>query len=117
MTARTVERISVVVVVAILGAALAVNVRGAPVALLLAALVVTVCAGLDLVLRGEARYHPTPDLFILPAAVITGGVLFISLLGSGVAIVAGLAVLGGLIFAVVWAEFAALGGRARLELP
>lgn len=116
MTARTVERISVVVVVAVLGAALAVNVRGAPAALLLAALVVTVCAGLDLVLRGEARYHPTPDLFILPAAVVTGGVLFISLLGSGVAIVAGLAVLAGLIFTVFWAEFASLGGRTRLEL-
>ena len=115
MTARTVERISVVVVVAVLGAALAVNVHGAPVALLLAALVVTVCAGLDLVLRGEARYHATPDLFILPAAVVTGGVLFISLLASGVAIVVGLALLGGLIFAVFWAEFASLGGRARLE--
>ncbi|HEU5316915.1 MAG TPA: hypothetical protein VFX49_12475 [Chloroflexota bacterium] len=113
MTPRTVEKISVVVVVAVLGAALAVNVRGAPVALLLGALVITVSAGMDLVLRGEARYHPTPDLFILPAAVVVGGVLFISLLSSGVSIVLGLAALAALIFAVFWAEFASLSGRAQ----
>jgi hypothetical protein len=119
MTPRTVEKISVVVVVAVLGAALAVNVRGAPVALLLAALVVTVSAGMDLALRGEARYHPTPDLFILPAAVVVGGVLFISVLASGtasgVAIVACLAALAALLFVVFWAEFASLSGRAQRD--
>ena len=115
MTARTVEKIAVVVVVVVLGAALAVSVRGAPVALLLGALVITVSAGMDLVLRGEARYHPAPDLFILPAAIVVGGVLFISLLASGVAIVAGLGVLAALIFAVFWAEFASLSGRTQRE--
>jgi hypothetical protein len=115
MTSRTVEKISVVVVVAVLGAALAVNVRGAPAALLLAALVVTVSAGMDLVLRGEARYHPTPDLFILPATTVVGGVLFISLLASGVAIVIGLGALAALIFAVFWAEFTSLSGRTQRE--
>ncbi len=106
LTARSVEKITVVVVVVILGAALAVMVRSAPVALLLAALVVTVSAGMDLVLRGEARYHPTPDLFILPSAVVVGGVLFISLLASGVSIVLGLAALAALLFAIFWAELA-----------
>ena len=116
LTARTVEKISVVVVAAVLGSALAVTVRGAPVALLLAALAITVSAGMDLVLRGEARYHPTPDLFILPAAVVVGGVLFVSHLASGVAIVAGLAVIAALLFVVFWAEVASLSGRARREL-
>jgi hypothetical protein len=112
MAARTVEKIAVIVVVAVLGAALAVNVRGAPAALLLAALVVTVSAGMDLVLRGEARYHPTPDLFVLPGALVVGGVLFIALLTSGAAVVAGLAALAGLLFLVFWAEFHALGTAA-----
>ena len=116
MTARTVEKISVVVVATVLGSALAVTVRGAPVALLLAALAVTVSAGMDLVLRGEARYHPTPDLFILPAALVVGGVLFISLLASGVAIVVGLAALSALLFTVFWAEVASLSGRSRRDL-
>ncbi|MGI8424912.1 MAG: DUF5656 family protein [Chloroflexota bacterium] len=116
MTARTVEKISVVVVATVLGSALAVTVRGAPVALLLAALAVTVSAGMDLVLRGEARYHPTPDLFILPAALVVGGVLFISLLASGVAIVVGLAALSALLFPVFWAEVASLSGRSRRDL-
>jgi hypothetical protein len=115
LTARTVEKISVVVVAAVLGSALAVTVRGAPVALLLAALAITVSAGMDLVLRGEARYHPTPDLFILPAALVVGGVLFISHLASGVAIVIGLAVLAALLFVVFWAEVVSLSGRTRLD--
>ena len=115
LTARTVEKISVVVVVAVLGSALAVTVRGAAVALLLAALAVTVSAGMDLVLRGEARYHPTPDLFILPTALVVGGVLFISQLASGVAIVIGLAVLATLLFVVFWAEVVSLSGRGRRE--
>ena len=115
LTARTVEKISVVVVVAVLGSALAVTVRAAPVALLLAALAITVSAGMDLVLRGEARYHPTPDLFILPAALVVGGVLFISQLASGVAIVIGLAALAALLFAVFWAEVASLSGRGRRD--
>jgi hypothetical protein len=93
-----------------------VTVRGAPVALLLAALAITVSAGMDLVLRGEARYHPTPDLFILPAALVVGGVLFISHLASGIAIVAGLAALAALLFVVFWAEVVSLSGRARREV-
>lgn len=117
MTARTIEKISVVVVVAVLGSALAVIVRGAPVALLIAALVVTVCAGMDLVLRGEARYRPTPDVFILPAAVVIGGVMFVSLLASGVAsgvaIVLGLVGIAALLFALFWAEFASLSRGVR----
>jgi hypothetical protein len=111
LTTRTVEKISVVVVVAVLGAALAVNVGGAPVALLIVALAITVSAGMDLVLRGEARYHPTPDLFILPVALVVGGVLFISLLATGIAIVIALAALGTLLFAVFWAEFSCLQPR------
>jgi hypothetical protein len=86
-----------------------------PVTLLLAALAITVSAGMDLVLRGEARYHPTPDLFILPAALVVGGVLFISQLASGVAIVAGLATLAALLFVVFWAEVVSLSGRGRRE--
>jgi len=116
MTSRTVEKISVVVVVAVLGAALAVNVRGAPQVLLIGALVITVSAGMDLVLRGEARYHPTPDLFILPAALVVGAVLFISLLSSGLSIVIALATLAGLLFVTFWAEFSSLSGRTRVEL-
>ena len=115
LTARTVEKISVVVVVAVLGSALAVTVRGAPVALLLVALAVTVSAGMDLVLRGEARYHPTPDLFILPTALVIGGVLFISQLASGVAIVMGLALLAAVLFVAFWAELVSLSGRGRRE--
>lgn len=115
VTARTIEKITVVVVVAVLGVALAVNVRGAPVVLLIAGLIVTVCAGMDLVLRGEARYHPTPDLFIVPAALVTGAVLFISLLSTGIAIVTGLAAFGVLLFAVFWAEFTRLVGGTLTE--
>jgi hypothetical protein len=115
LTARTVEKISVVVVVAVLGSALAVTVRGAPVALLLVALAVTVSAGMDLVLRGEARYHQTPDLFILPTALVIGGVLFISQLASGVAIVIGLALLAAVLFVAFWAELVSLSGRGRRE--
>lgn len=115
VTSRTIEKITVVVVVAVLGASLAVNVRGAPVVLLIAGLIVTVCAGMDLVLRGEARYHPTPDLFIVPAALVTGAVLFISLLSTGVAIVAGLAMFGILLFAVFWAECMRLAGGINTD--
>ena len=68
------------------------------------ALVVTVCAGLDLVLRGEARYHPTPDLFILPPALVVGATPVPAAADLGAAIVAGLAVFGALLFAVFWVE-------------
>src|SRR5436189_236472 len=98
VTARTLEKITIVVTVAVLGVALAASVRSVAAVPLLVALVVTVCAGLDLVLRGEARYHPTPDLFILPAALVVGATLFLPLLASGAAIVAGLAVFGALLF-------------------
>lgn len=111
MTPRTVEKVAVVVVVVVLGTALAVNVRGLPVVLLIGALVVTVCAGMDLVLRGEARYRPTADLFILPSALVVGAVLFISLLATGTSIVIGLACLGLLLLAVFWAELVRLGSR------
>lgn len=104
MNTRTIEKITIVVSVVVLGVALAVSVRSAPAAPLVVALVVTVSAGLDLVLRGEARYRPTPDLFILPAALVVGAVLFLSLLASGPSIVIGLAVFGILLFVVFWAE-------------
>jgi hypothetical protein len=104
MTARTIEKITIVVAVTVLGVALAINVRAAPAALLVAALVFTVSAGMDLVLRGEARYHPTADLFILPAALVVGGVLFLQLVSTGPVIVTGLAVFAGLLFTVFWAE-------------
>lgn len=52
MTSRTLEKITVVVAVAVFGVALAVNVRSPLVILLLGTLVLTVSAGLDLVLRG-----------------------------------------------------------------
>jgi hypothetical protein len=106
VTSRTLEKITVVVTVAVLGVALAASVRAAAAIPLVVALVVTVSAGMDLVLRGETRYHPTPDVFILPAALVVGAVLFLPLLSSGAAIVAGLAVFGGLLFAVLWVEYA-----------
>ncbi len=111
MAARTLEKITVVVTVTMLGVALAAGVGAAPAALLAVALVVTVSAGMDLVLRGEARYHPTPDLFILPAALVVGAVLFLPLLASGAAIVAGLVVFGALLFAVFWFEHAMRAGQ------
>ena len=104
MTARALEKMTVVVTVAVLGVALAVGVRTAPATLLVLALVVTVSAGMDLVMRGEARYRPTLDLFILPTALVVGAVLFLPLLSNGAAIVAGLAIFGGLLFAVFWME-------------
>jgi len=116
MTSRTLEKITVVVAVAVLGIALAVNVNPPFVALVLLALVVTVSAGMDLVLRGEARYRPTPDLFILPAALVLGAVLFLQLLSSGAAIVAGLVVTGALLFAVFWAEHRLRRGLADPHL-
>jgi hypothetical protein len=100
------EKITVVVTVAVLGVALAVSVRATAAVPLLAALVVTACAGMDLVLRGETRYHPTLDLFILPVALVVGTVLFLPLLPSGAAIVVGLAGFGVLLFAAFWAEHA-----------
>ena len=104
LTTRTLEKIAAVLLVAVLGVALAVQVRALPALPLVVALVITVSAGLDLVLRGEARYRPTPDLFILPAALVVGAVLFLPLLASGTSIVVGLAILGGLLFTVFWAE-------------
>jgi hypothetical protein len=95
-----------VVTVALLGVAVAAGVRAWPAVPLVAVIVVTVCAGMDLVLRGEARYHPTLDLFILPAALVIGAVLFLPLLASGAAIVAGLAIFGVLLFLVFWVEHA-----------
>jgi hypothetical protein len=106
MASRTLEKIMVVVTVAVLGVALAVSVRAAPAVPLVLALVVTVSAGMDLVLRGEARYHPTLDLFILPAALVVGAVLFLPLLASGAKIVIGLALFGLLLFAIFWVEHA-----------
>lgn len=116
MTPRTVEKITVVVAVGVLGVALAVNVRSPLVLLLVGALVVTVSAGLDLVLRGEARYRPTPDLFVLPSALAVGAVLFLQLLDTGVSIVAGLAAFGALLFAVFWAEHRLRGTPADPRL-
>ncbi|MDQ3700065.1 MAG: hypothetical protein M3442_03980 [Chloroflexota bacterium] len=116
MTSRTVEKITVVVAVGVLGVALAVNVRSPLVLLLVGALVVTVSAGLDLVLRGEARYRPTPDLFVLPAALAVGAVLFLQLLDTGVSIVAGLTAFGALLFAVFWAEHRLRGTPADPRL-
>src|SRR5919108_493473 len=104
LTTRTLEKIAAVLLVAVLGVALAVQVRALPALPLVVALVITVSAGLDLVLRGEARYRPTPDLSILPAALVVGAVLFLPLLASGTSIVVGLAILGGLLFTVFWAE-------------
>jgi hypothetical protein len=116
MTSRTLEKITVVVAVAVLGVALAVNVRTPLVVLLVGALVVTVSAGLDLVLRGEARYRPTADLFILPAALVIGAVLFLQLLSTGVTIVVGLATFGVLLFAIFWAEHRLRRGLADPRL-
>jgi hypothetical protein len=109
------EKITVVVAIVVLGLAPAVGmgtVRAAPAALLVAVLVVTVSAGMDLVLRGEARYHPTLDLFILPAMLVIGAALFLPLFSSGTAIVAGLAIFGALLFAVFWAEHTVRQGLA-----
>ncbi|MBI3973631.1 MAG: hypothetical protein HY332_20340 [Chloroflexi bacterium] len=114
VTTRTIEKITVVVTVAVLGVALAAGLRGGPAALLVAALVVTVSAGVDLVLRGESRYRPTPDLFILPAALVVGAALFLPLLTSGATLVVGLALFGALLFAVLWTEH---GGRVGLIAP
>ena len=111
---RTLEKITVVVTVAVLGVALAVGVRQAPAILLVAALVVTVSAGMDLVMRGEARYHPTLDLFILPSALVVGAVLFLPLLASGAQIVVGLALFGALLFGVFWVEHALRVGQISL---
>ncbi len=113
MTTRTLEKITVVVTVAVLGVALAVLVgqRPLPQAILVVAGVVTVSAGLDLVLRGEARHHPTPDLFILPAALVVGAALFLPLLASGAAVVAGLALFAALLFGAFWAEYRLRLGR------
>jgi hypothetical protein len=104
MTTRTLERIAGVLLVAVLGVALAVEVRALPALPLVVALVVTVSAGMDLVLRSEARYRPTPDLFVLPAALVVGAVLFLPWLSSGASMVAGLTVFGLLLLAVFWAE-------------
>ncbi len=113
MTTRTLEKITVVVTVAVLGVALAVLVgqRPLPQMILVVAGVVTVSAGLDLVLRGEARHHPTPDLFILPAALVVGAALFLPLLASGAAVVAGLALFAALLFGAFWAEYRLRLGR------
>lgn len=113
MTTRTLEKITVVVTVAVLGVALAVLVdrRPLPQAILVMAGVVTVSAGLDLVLRGEARHHPTPDLFILPAALVVGAALYLPLLASGAAVVAGLALFAALLFGAFWAEYSLRLGR------
>jgi hypothetical protein len=120
VTSRTLEKITVVIAVAVLGMAPAVGIgelRAAPAILLVAALVVTVSAGMDLVLRGEARYRPTADLFILPGALVVAGALFIPLLPSGGAIAAGLAGFGALLFVVFWAEHRLRVGGADHRMP
>lgn len=105
MNTRTLEKISAVLLVAVLGVALTVEVDAVgPALLLVAALVVTVTAGMELVLRGEARYRPTFDLFILPASLVVAATLCLRLLPTGVSIVTGLALFGALLFTVFWAE-------------
>jgi len=72
MTSRTLEKITVVVAVAVLGVALAVNVRSPLVILLLGTLVLTVSAGLDLVLRGDVAVSLFPTGSVSFANVILG---------------------------------------------
>lgn len=104
MTAQSLEKTAVVVTVAVLGVALGVVTTGAAEIPLAVALMLTVSAGIDLIMRSEARHHPSLEIFILPNLLILAALLFLPLLPSGAAIAAGLVVFGGLLFALVWAE-------------
>jgi hypothetical protein len=118
MPVRTVEKIVVVVAVVVLGVALSLGVTGFPLAGLAVALVFTVSAGLDLVMRGEARTRSQPEQFILPTAVVLGALLFLPLLPTGAQFVAGLGGFAVVLFVVLWTEWAlarGVVGRERAE--
>lgn len=118
MPARTVEKIVVVVAVVVLGVAVSLGVTGAPLVGLAAALVFTVSAGLDLVMRGEARTRSQPEQFVLPVAVVLGALLFLPLVPAGAMFVVGLGALAVTLFTVLWTEWAlprGLIGRERGE--
>jgi hypothetical protein len=106
MPVRTVEKIVVVVAVVVLGVALSLGVTGLPLAGLAVALVFTVSAGLDLVMRGEGRTRSQPEQFVLPIAVVIGALLFLPLLPTGAQFVVGLGAFASVLFAVLWIEWA-----------
>ncbi len=106
MPVRTVEKIIVVVAVVILGVALSLGSSGAPLVGLAVALVFTVSAGLDLVMRGEARTRSRLEQFVLPPAVVLGALLFLPLVPTGAPFVACLAAFAVVLFVVLWTEWA-----------
>jgi hypothetical protein len=115
MPVRTVEKIVVVVAVVVLGVALSLGVTGLPLAGLATALVFTVSAGLDLVMRGEARTRSQPEQFVLPTAVVLGALLFLPLLPTGALFVAGLGAFACVLFVVLWTEWAMARGAIGRE--
>lgn len=115
MPVRTVEKIVVVVAVVVLGVALSLGVTGLPLAGLAAALIFTVSAGLDLVMRGEARTRSAPEQFVLPIAVVLGALLFLPLLPTGALFVVGLGAFATVLFAVLWTEWALARGSVGRE--
>ena len=106
MSIQTLEKITVVVAVVVLGVALSVGATGLPLLGLAFAIVITVSAGLDLILRGEARRGSTVEQFILPSALVFGALFFLPLLPTGTQFVIGLGGFGALTFAVLWTEWA-----------
>lgn len=115
MPVRTVEKIVVVVAVVVLGVALSLGVTGLPLAGLATALVFTVSAGLDLVMRGEARTRSQPEQFVLPTAVVLGALLFLPLLPTGALFVVGLGAFACVLFVVLWTEWAMARGAIGRE--
>jgi hypothetical protein len=115
MPVRTVEKIVVVVAVVGLGVALSLGVTGLPLAGLATALVFTVSAGLDLVMRGEARTRSQPEQFVLPTAVVLGALLFLQLLPTGALFVVGLGAFACVLFVVLWTEWAMARGAIGRE--
>jgi hypothetical protein len=115
MPVRTVEKIIVVVAVVVLGVALSLGVSGPPLAGLALALIFTVSAGLDLVMRGEARTRSRPEQFVLPIAVVLGALLFLPLLPTGAQFVLGLGAFATVLFVVLWTEWALARGAVGRE--
>ena len=115
MPVRTVEKIVVVVAVVVLGVALSLGVTGLPLAGLAVALIFTVSAGLDLVMRGEARTRSQPEQFVLPTAVVLGALLFLPLLPTGAQFVVGLGAFASVLFVVLWTEWALARGAVGRE--
>ncbi len=114
MEPRNRRWLAILVVVLVLGMGLVTAVGRIAAVPLVLVLMLVASAGVDIIMRGAARYRPTLDRFLLPNLLIVAAALFLRLLPAGAVVVAGLAIFAGVFYLAVWAEHNDRhGGRDR----